>query len=283
MRAAFARGPSEIFVTARSSDEQSIAGDAIRKNFTTIVCVGGDGTCNNVANAILHAGADVRLGVIPAGTGNDFARTLGVDRMSAESIAEMAFVVGKSRIDVGRIEGRFFLNSCGFGFDVAVLQGLARVRWIGNDMVYIYSALQQILGFGGLKMGISSEATRREAANHLLVVLANGSRFGGGLAIAPTATVTDGLIDAVMIRDASRTRRLRMLAAASRGTHGRFGEVTTERARRFTLELDDVPFYEIDGEVHQGASRLLTVECIPTALRVIARATPPIADSLPTE
>jgi diacylglycerol kinase (ATP) len=269
VRAAFSRGSSEIVTTAHSSDEQSIAVDAMRKNFTTIVCVGGDGTCNNVANAVLHSSADVRLGVIPAGTGNDFARTLGVDRMSVESIAELAFEGCSSRMDVGRIEERFFLNSCGFGFDVAVLQGLARVRWISNDMVYIYSALQQILGFGGLKMSISSEVTPRQAANHLLVVLANGSRFGGGLAIAPTATVTDGMIDAVMIRDASRARRLRMLAAASRGTHSRFGEVITERAGRFTLELDDLPFYEIDGEVYQARSRSLIVECIPKALGVI--------------
>lgn len=271
MCAAFSRGPSEIFTTRHSSDEQSIAVEAVRQKFTTIVCVGGDGTCNNVANVVLHEGADVRLGVIPAGTGNDFARTLGVDRMSAESIADIAFDGRTSRMDVGRIEDRFFLNSCGFGFDVAVLQGLARVRWIANDMVYIYSALQQILGFGGLKMSISSEANRREATNHLLVVLANGSRFGGGLAIAPTATVTDGMIDAVMIRDASRPRRLRMLAAASRGTHGRFGEVTTERASRFSLELTAAPFYEIDGEVHRAESRSLIVECIPKTLRVITR------------
>jgi diacylglycerol kinase (ATP) len=104
---------------------------------------------------------------------------------------------------------------------------------------------------------------------YLLVVIANGARFGGGFAIAPSATVTDGELDAVLIRNASATRRLRMLAAATRGTHGRFGEVSVERAPRFTFSFADNPFYESDGEVHQASRRELTVECVPAALRVL--------------
>jgi YegS/Rv2252/BmrU family lipid kinase len=260
VKAAFEKfGESEVVSTSHPSDEDQIARRAITSGFTTIICVGGDGTCNNVANTILESGSPVRLGVIAAGTGNDFARTLGVERMTPAQVAHLCENPFSNRMDVGRIEKNVFLNSCGFGFDVAVLQGLAKARWVGNNMVYIYSALQQILGYAGVQMKVASQTTARERELHLLVVFANGSRFGGGLAIAPTATVTDGALDAVLIRDASRTRRLRMLAAAKSGEHGKFGEVTTERARRFSLELDEPPFYECDGELRQAESANLSV------------------------
>lgn len=271
IRAVFAAlGETEILSTTGPGDEDRIARQVIVSGCTTIVCVGGDGTCNNVANTILESGSPVRLGVIAAGTGNDFARTLGVDRMPPAGVAHLCENPFSNRMDIGRIEKNLFLNSCGFGFDVAVLQGLAKARWIGNNMVYMYSALQQILRYPGVQMKASSPKAVRERELYLLVVFANGSRFGGGLAIAPSASVTDGTLDAVMIRDASPTRRLRMLAAARSGEHGKFGEVTMERAQRFSLESDEPPFYECDGELHQAVSSSLTIQCIPAALRVVA-------------
>lgn len=270
VRAAFAaEGVTAILTTSEPRDERRSALEAISSGFTTIVCVGGDGTAGNVASAILHAGADTRLGVIPAGTGNDCARTLGSATTDVREMARRSTGPSATRMDVGRIEDNFFLNSCGFGFDVAVLQGLARASWLGNNLVYIYSALSGILGFRGVEMSVQSPATSRERDLYLLVVIANGARFGGGFAIAPSASVTDGELDAVLIRDATATRRLRMLAAAARGTHARFGEVSVERAPRFTFGFGEKPFYESDGEVHQANGRELTVECVPAALRVL--------------
>lgn len=271
VRDAFAaQGVTDILTTSESSDERRLALDAISAGFTTIVCVGGDGTSGNVATAILQAGTDTRLGLIAAGTGNDFARNLGLAGTDIHEVARRSVVTSNARMDVGRIEDNFFLNSCGFGFDVAVLQGMPRARWLGNNLVYIYSALNQILGFRGVEMSVQSPAMTPERLLYLLVVIANGSQFGGGFAIAPSATVTDGQLDAVLIRDATGLRRLRMLAAAARGRHSRFGEVAMERASKFTLSFDATPFYQSDGELHQAKQREVTVECLPGALRVLA-------------
>jgi diacylglycerol kinase (ATP) len=270
VREAFARrGVTEIVTTTDSKDERRLALDAMSAGATTIVCVGGDGTAGNIANAILHSHADVRLGIIPAGTGNDFARTLGVTRSDINKIAARSIIPSQERMDVGRIEDTYFLNSCGFGFDVAVLQGLAQARWVGNNLVYFYSALTGILGFGGVEIKIESPNITHERTLYLLVVIANGPRFGGGLRIAPTATAIDGELDVVLIRDAARMRRLQMLASATRGAHVRFGEVTVEQTSQMTFHFDDKPFYESDGELHQAASSELMVECIPAALRVL--------------
>jgi len=264
-----AQGVTDILITSKSTDEQRLARDAIYAGATTIVCVGGDGTCSNVASAILQSGTDTRLGLIPAGTGNDFARNLGLGATYVGDVAKRSVVTSNARMDVGRIEDNYFLNSCGFGFDVAVLHGLPRARWLGNRLVYMYSAVKEILGFRGVEMSIQSPAMTREQLLYLIVVIANGSQFGGGIAIAPSATVTDGELDGVFIREATGVRRLQMLAAAARGTHARFDEVAVERASRFTLSFDAAPLYQSDGELHQARDRELSVECLPAALRVL--------------
>ena len=234
-----------------------------------MVGVGGDGTTGNIANEILHSGAPIRLGVMPAGTGNDFSKTLGTDGASLDDVARRAAESGETRVDVGRVEDRFFLNSCGFGFDVSVLQGLAATPWLTGNAVYLYTALRQLFQFPGLHVTVESSASRRERCLHMMTVIANVPHFGGAFVIAPGASVTDGELDAVTVLDARAGRRLRMLAAATRGTHARYREVIFERAPEFHIGFDEPPFYETDGEVHRAASTTLTVRCVPAALRVV--------------
>jgi diacylglycerol kinase (ATP) len=134
----------------------------------------------------------------------------------------------------------------------------------------MYSAVKQILGFRGVEIAVQSPETTRERVLYLLVVIANGPQFGGGIAIAPSATVIDGQLDAVLIEEATGIRRLRMLAAAARGTHAEFDEVTVERGSEFNLTFDVPPFYQSDGELHQAKEREVKIECLPAALRVLA-------------
>ncbi len=256
-------------LTREWRDERKLAADAIADGFTTIVSVGGDGTTGNVANAILHSGADTRLGVIPAGTGDDFAKTLGTGGKSLEMVARKSVESAEWRVDVGRVEDTFFLNSCGFGFDVAVLQGVSETGWLRGNAVYIYTALRQLLRFRGLHMAIESSAGNRERDLYMMVVIANAPWFGGAFLIAPSALVTDGELEAVLVHHASAARRIRMLAAATRGTHPVYPEVCVERAPNFKVGFDDVPFYEADGEVHKAESATLDIRCVPGALRVI--------------
>ncbi|MDP9177356.1 MAG: YegS/Rv2252/BmrU family lipid kinase [Gemmatimonadota bacterium] len=276
VRSAFAKyGVTDVRKTDGRADEGALASSAIADGATTIICVGGDGTSGNVANAILQSGAAVRLGVIPAGTGNDFAKTLGVTSTPVHEIARLAVESSDHRMDVGRVDGRFFLNSCGFGFDVAVVQGLARQRWLKGNGVYIYTALRQLLGFRGLNIAIRSLAADHERSLYLMLVVANAPHFGGTFIIAPAADVTDGELDAVLVLNASSMRRLRLLGAATRGAHTAYREVRVNRAAEFTLAFDQPQLYETDGEIHQAERATLEVRCIPAALRVISRATLP--------
>jgi diacylglycerol kinase (ATP) len=270
IRSAFAaHGVVEVRLTREWRDERKLAADAIAEGFTTIISVGGDGTAGNVANAILHSGADIRLGVIPAGTGDDFAKALGTGGKSLEIVARKSVESAERRVDAGCVEDNFFVNSCGFGFDVAVLRGMSETGWLRGNAVYVYTALRQLLRFRGLHIAIESSAGKRERDLYMMLVIANAPWFGGAFLIAPSALVTDGELDAVLVHDASAPRRMRMLAAAIRGRHPVYPEVRLERAAEFTVGFDDVPFYEADGEVHEAKSATLTVRCVPGALRVI--------------
>ena len=278
VRSAFAPyGIADFKTTDSEADESVLAARAIGDGATTIICVGGDGTSSNVANVILRSGADVQLGVIPAGTGNDFAKTLGVTSTPVSEIARLAVEKSHHRIDVGRVEDRFFLNSCGFGFDVAVVQGLARSRWLKGNGVYVYTALRQLLGFRGLNIAIRSLAADHERSLYMMLVIANAPHFGGTFIIAPAADVTDGELDAVLVLDASSLKRLRLLGAATRGAHSTHKEVRVNRAPEFTLAFDEPQFYETDGEIQQAERATVEVRCVPGALRVISTATSPRA------
>lgn len=262
-------GAADVRLTRSSGEESDIARSAIAEGYTTIVAAGGDGTTANIANAILHCGADVRLGVLPAGTGNDFAKAAGTARASIRSVAGLCFAAADVRVDAGRIEDTFFLNCCGFGFDVAVIEEIGRTPWLRGNSVYMYTALRQLFGYRGFDAAITSESGVRPRALHMLLVIANAVWFGGMFRIAPDASITDGQLDAVSILNIPAWRRIPMLAAATRGTHIERPECRIDRARSFEVSFDSPPGYEADGELHRAASATVRVSSCPSVLRVV--------------
>ena len=148
-------GVTNIQTTRARQDEADIARRAMDAGATTLVAVGGDGTWGNVANAILTSGAnrDVRLALVAAGTGNDFAKTAGSPATDIEATARLVAEGTETRVDVGRIEEHFFLNIAGFGFDVAVLEDILKIRWVRGEALYLYSALRQLASYKGVDIG----------------------------------------------------------------------------------------------------------------------------------
>jgi diacylglycerol kinase (ATP) len=276
VRRAFASvGVTDVRTTSAKGDERSVALRAIEDGVSTIVAVGGDGTWGNVANAIIGSGADVRLALLAAGTGNDFAKTLGAPATDFAATAALVAEGVEQRVDVGEIEGRYFLNVTGFGFDIAVLEDIENIRWLKGDAVYLYSALRQLFGYDGVEIDIASAAGARGSVRHLMLIIANGKNFGGSFHIAPGASVTDGRLDAIAIAMASPLRRARLFGAATKGPHVTLAEVKTEQAPSFTLTFPIPPAYETDGEYNRAASSTLEVRCVPAALRVVAPAEVP--------
>jgi diacylglycerol kinase (ATP) len=264
-----AAGITEVRETVATGDEERVTLAALNLGFTTIAVVGGDGTCARVANTILLAGAPCALAVVPCGTGNDFAKTLGILDLEPGCIAALCVQASRTRIDVGLIDGRYFLNSCGFGFDASVLEASNRVRYLKGDAVYIYSALRQLFTYRGVEVSVNG-APGVKSASMLMVTLSNGRWLGGAFKIAPHASVVDGKLDACFLGDSNVAQRVRLFLGATRGTHIGMPSVSTAAVQELTLTFPDSPLMEIDGELRRAQSRTVNVKCIPRALSVVA-------------
>jgi diacylglycerol kinase (ATP) len=262
-------GVNTLFETKSPGDEERVTVAALESGFTTIVVVGGDGTCSRVAGTLLAQNKRASLALVPVGTGNDFAKTLGVIGCSATDVANLVASDEPATIDVGIADGNYFLNSCGFGFDASVLEATQSVRFLKGDSVYIWSALKQLFTYRGQNITVTTDG-QTTAHTLLMLTVSNGQHLGGAFRIAPGAVATDGLLDVGLFSDASVLDRIRIFAAAFRGTHQRLSSVEARRANAVELTFRNPPMMEVDGELRLARSTTVRIECVPRVLSVIA-------------
>ncbi len=262
-----------VQLTARAGDEWRLAEEATRAGVGTIIALGGDGTWGNVARGILAAGGATRLALIAAGTGNDLAFASGIPAGDLRAALAIALGERDRRIDVGVADGVHFVNCVGFGFDAEVVRRMGEVRWLRGHAVYVVTALRQLVAYRGVKARLTADGIEPSSAalpyeRHLMVVISNGARFGGGFMIAPEARNDDGVLDVVRVGDAPVWRRATLLASAMHGRHVGAAEVSMSRVSSITLDFDELPVFEADGELHHASAASVTVRCLPRALRL---------------
>jgi diacylglycerol kinase (ATP) len=262
-------GITDLHETQQAGEEEVVARQAIERGIRTIVAVGGDGTCALVANAILKSERECALAVLPCGTGNDFAKTLGVIDRKPEDLAALVAQGSPTPIDVGRIDDDYFINSCGFGFDASVLASSKSVRFLKGDAVYIYSALSQLFSYRGIEVSATGVPGLKRGPM-LMVTVSNGRSLGGAFKIAPQASVFDGRLDACFFSDSNVVERVKLFLGAMRGTHIGMPSVSTASVQQLALTFPSSPLMEIDGELRVARSRTVELQCMPRALSVIA-------------
>ena len=263
----------EIAQTKSASDARELAQIAIGNGATTVAAAGGDGTLGEVLNAVY--GTRARLGVLPMGTGNDFARTLGLDNLES---AIRALLSGHTRtIDVGRAtngeQSRLFLNIAGCGFDSLVARrinaGRTHLVWRHFKGVTVYLAAAAIelrhLRAARLRMKLDGEILDHRA---LLCAIANAKSYGGGMQVAPDAQLDDGLFDVCLIKNASRWEFARAFPSVFRGEHVHHPRVEMHRARKVELWCDRAWPVLVDGEL--VGTPPMTFEIVPRAVEVVA-------------
>jgi diacylglycerol kinase (ATP) len=256
-------------VTSRAGDEDALVDGALRDGHDAIVAVGGDGTWSRAADRILHSGRrDVALGLLAAGTGNDFGKSVGATSERSEEVVRAIAAGLRRRIDVGIVDGRHFLNVVGFGFDIAVIDDAARTPLLRGDLLYRFCALRQLFRFPGTMLEISAENGAAWRIPHLMLVVANGGIFGGSFRIAPGADLADGRLDLVSIADAGPLRRARLFDLVARGRHQGEREVEIRQGAVFHVGFQAPMRYEVDGEVCAAAESPLTIRSLPSALDI---------------
>jgi diacylglycerol kinase (ATP) len=260
-----AAGFSVRNLAGRDADEAlDLARQCVADGVEALIVVGGDGMCHLGIQAV--TGSDVRLGVIPAGTGNDVARYLDIPRKDPAAAADRVIAWRTRTIDLARANAGYFVTVLAAGFDAIVNERANRMTWPRGQMRYNLATLAELRTFTPLPyvLDLDGEERRLDA---MLVAVGNGPSFGGGLRITEGALLDDGLLDVVVIKPMSKLGLVRTYPKLFKGTHVTVPQYEHHRVRRITLAAPGVVSYA-DGE--RFGALPLTVECVPGALTVLA-------------
>ncbi len=256
-----------------------LARQAGEEGYDTVIALGGDGTVHEVVNGLMQVNAKKRpaLGVVPIGSGNDFAYA---NRLPKSADKALALALGEKRhpIDLALMHdenGRqeYIDNILGIGFDAIVTIRSHRLPIVRGFMMYFTAVIQTILlNAKAMHMTIQSDNESWEKDIFMLVI-ANEPREGGGFIMAPAAKPDDGILDYMIADKISRPMMFRLLPEFIKGTQERFDAVTAGQCKTLSLRSQEPLYIHIDGEIYTSfGSNLheISVEIIPQALQLLS-------------
>jgi len=254
-----------IHLTERAGHAKELAAAAASQHAHLVIVWGGDGTLNEAGTAL--AGSATALGVVPAGSGNGLAATLGVPRHDPLAALETALGPRTQAIDVGVLGDRRFLNVAGIGIDarIAVLFN-QRARGSRGKWPYISIGVIEGCRYKGLEyvVQLGEESVRHRA---LLIAFANGREYGMGASLAPRAELNDGLLDALVVEDRSIMARFWHSRHLALGSVERAPRVLSRKVRSAIVESNQPMEFHVDGEPGVAEGRLV-IGVLPQALRI---------------
>jgi diacylglycerol kinase (ATP) len=246
--------------------------EAVTAGTTQLIVAGGDGSIHEAVNGIMAAGGGAALGVVPVGTGNDFAKAAGIplDWEAATTLLARRIADGAPprSVDLGRMNDRWFANGAGIGLDARVTKIARSYRWPIGDLVYLVAIFHAMLE------GIATPEIRIEAGDFrwdgplTLANVSNGPWVGGMFHIAPMAQNDDGRLELLIAAPVTRGRILQLLPKLMRGTHMDEPEIVHSSVLRVRVSAAaDVPSH-LDGEVQSMQSEF-EIEVLPAALQLL--------------
>jgi diacylglycerol kinase (ATP) len=263
---------TSILSGGSAAESSALLRAAIEVGVDAVVVAGGDGTVNLAIQEV--AGSGVPLGIVPSGTGNDFAATLGLRELDATAAAD-AIAGGVTRaIDLARVtredgSTRYYGSVLASGFDSKVNDRANAMRWPRGGSRYSIAILIEFLTLAGMPYEVQLElpdGTREQVRGDLVMAtVGNGRTYGGGIPICPDADPADGLLDVVLVRPAGRLRLLRLLPRVYQGTHAGVPEVAMRRVRSVRLSSPGVTAYA-DGDPIGALP--LTIDVVRGALTI---------------
>jgi diacylglycerol kinase (ATP) len=261
--------PFHIHVTKAPGDALETARRfASNGGACVIISVGGDGTLNEVANGILESGKRVPFGLVSAGHGGDFARTVSTEKQVESAVRRACS--GESRpIDAGRATfddgtSRAFINVAGLGFDAIIAQKVQKTRLPGSTLPYIAAAVSTLFSYKNIQVKIDADGKVTET-KAVFVQIANAKFMGGGFMIAPDAKIDDGELHLAVVGDVGKADLLKTLPGVYSGKHVNHPKFAQYPAQRIRIETVEPARVQVDGEMLGAAPVTFTVE--PGALQ----------------
>jgi diacylglycerol kinase (ATP) len=273
-------GLFDAYVTGRRGDAEIFATEAVMKGTSTIVCVGGDGTLNEAVNGLMAVEAEKRaetvLGFIPNGTGCDFVKSVPIPRDPEEAVQRIWQRITRT-VDLGRLlflnhEGRstvrYFHNVTSFGLGGEVDERVNRAsKRFGPFLSFIWATLISILVYGKKQVHLTVDDTFEGDVSVWNVALANGQYHGGGMWVAPGATVDDGWLDVTVVGDLSLAGVFRNLPNLYNGKILQVPKIFGLKGKTISASSNQRVLLDVDGE--QPGTLPVTVDVIPNAVSII--------------
>lgn len=228
-----------------------------------VIALGGDGFIHEIIQHLVSR--DIPLGVIPCGTGNDFARSIGVFDLPFSRQLELIEKHDATHIDLGRVQDQWFAAILSSGFDALVNDRANSMRWPRGRMRYNIAMIEKLIALRPHSYRIRVDERYLEV-QATLVTVANGSSYGGGMKVCPDASITDGLFDVMVLGRVSRIELLKVFPKVYRGGHVGHPAVTFYRCNE--IEIDGSGSSFADGE--PIAQLPLIAKCVSAALKVWA-------------
>lgn len=270
LKAALPAGAFSAVRTMQPHHAEKLASEA--GSFDTVLVLGGDGIIHEAANGLMRIPARKRpaLGVIPVGSGNDYARTLGMSTIP-ESACQQLLSARPQALDLGRANGEYFTETLSFGVDAAIaLDTMERRLRAGKSspLLYMQSGVEQLTRhLKALPYTASFDGEWAEGQSITFAVQI-GPTYGGGFRICPDARPDDGLFDICIAHPpAGVARALHVFFRAKRGAHTKFKQIELRRAAQVRLAFDEEPPCQADGE--RMDARTFSIDICPHALRVL--------------
>jgi YegS/Rv2252/BmrU family lipid kinase len=255
---------------------QILAKRAFEKGFNIIIFVGGDGILNEGLNGIMQASGghfppDFCIGIIPTGSGNNFAKALKIpkDFKKAFSIIKEGKIIP---VDIGKVNNRFFINCLSFGFDAQINRLTNELKskhsFLPKEGSYLFATIKEIIKEIPLfEMKIESKE-KYEKRDVILLAITNGPSYGAIFKVNPEASYNDGKFDVCIVNSVGKLRAFYDILKVIRGTHSNLPEIEMFRTSDIIISSETPLPYEMDGEVFEPQKEY-KISLIPKILRVL--------------
>jgi len=264
--------PVELHTSSAVGNLEQQVKSHVDNGASRIVVAGGDGSVHEAVNGIMRSGNEAALGVIPTGTGNDFAKACDIplNWEHATRLLASRLAVGQyaTVIDIGTMNDRYFANGAGIGFDAKVTRIARSYRLPIGDLVYLLAVFRAMIdGIATPRLEISSLDFSWDGPA-TLASISNGPWIGGMFHIAPMAKNDDGKLELMIAAPVSRRRIMTLLPKLMSGTHMDETEIQHQTVTKLSVVSSEPLASHLDGEV-QPLQRRFELQVLPGALRLL--------------
>ena len=260
--------PYRVHITPRAPEHAAQIAAALPQDATLLV-LGGDGTLHEVASACIYT--ERTLGILPGGSGDDFAVALGIGRHSLKGALRHALSGSVIEVDTATVNGSPFVNSLGSGFDAQVAHNFGRApKVLRERSAYLYAVAATLGSLQRQALKVTVDDTLFYQGPALLTSVQNGPRTGGSFVFAPDANLTDGLLNVVVAGRIGASGVLNLLPKVLRGEPLDHPEVYEVTGKRVVIEWEQAVVAHMEGQLLEGEKRL-EVEVVPRSLRVLRK------------